>query len=345
MLAEIFRDRGYVTGGFVANLPYTSYESGLTRGFVRYDDYRVAPKQAVMHSWIAHTPLFLGIVKSRSVTDLVETLKHPDLNFEPDDFNERTYARKTAGEVNQEFLDWQAANAERPFFAFLNYFDAHVPYRPSPEFVGRFASPKRVNVGLYDGAIASIDHEVGRLFSELNTRGVLDKTIVIITSDHGEQFGEHGLRLHANSLYLPLLHVPLMVRYPARGTKGTRVDTPVTLRDLASTVIDLANLTGETSIPGSSLARLWDGSEDARPASEIVAEVEDVIRPSPDWPVSYGPMQSAFDDRFHYIRRGDGLEELYDYHADHAETQNLAATSEGQSALIRLRSVADRRKR
>ena len=58
------------------------------------------------------------------------------------------------------------------------------------------------------------------MLDELRRRGVLDHTIVIVTSDHGEQFGEHGLRLHANSLYLPLLHVPLVIRYPARVTQG-----------------------------------------------------------------------------------------------------------------------------
>ena len=81
MLAEMFRSRGHVTGGFVANLPYTSYESGLTRGFVHYDDYRVTPRQAVLHSWIAHTPLFRGIVGSRSINDLVDDVEAPQPGF------------------------------------------------------------------------------------------------------------------------------------------------------------------------------------------------------------------------------------------------------------------------
>jgi arylsulfatase A-like enzyme len=334
MLAEIFRNRGHVTGGFVANLPYTSYESGLTRGFVHYDDYRVTPRQAVLHSWIAQTPLFRGIVGSRSVSDLVTTLRRPSLDFEPDEFNDRTYARRSATAISTAFLDWQAAHGDRPFFAFLNFFDAHIPYRPSPVFWAKFALQKRPNLGLYDGAIASIDYEIGRMLDELRRRGVLDNTIVIVTSDHGEQFGEHGLRLHANSLYLPLLHVPLLMRYPGRLARGSRVDAPVSLRDLAATVIDLAGLSSEVNVPGTSLASL-DGDDGG---SAVLARAGENIRPSPDWPVFHGPMHAIVDRQFHYIRRGDGQEELFAYRTDPAEAQNLAQTPDGQRALGRLRA-------
>jgi arylsulfatase A-like enzyme len=334
MLAEIFRNRGHVTGGFVANFPYTSYESGLTRGFVHYDDYRVTPRQAVLHSWMAHTPLFRGIVGSRSVSDLVTTLRRPSLDFEPDDFNDRTYARRSATDISTAFLDWQAAHSDRPFFAFLNFFDAHIPYRPSPAFGAKFALEKRRNLGLYDGAIATIDYEIGRMLEELRRRGILDHTIVIVTSDHGELFGEHGLRGHANSLYLPLLHVPLVIRYPARVTQGVRVDTPVSLRDLAATVIDLAGLSSELNLPGTSLVRL-DGDDEGSP---VLAEVEGLIRPLPDWPVFYGPMHSIVNRQFHYIRRGDGQEDLFAYRTDPAEAQNLAPTPHGQRELGRLRA-------
>ena len=99
----------------------------------------------------------------------------------------------------------------------------------------KFAVPRPGNKRrLYDGAIASIDQEIGRLLDELRRRGVLDNTIVIVTSDHGEQFGEHGLNGHGNSLYLPLLRVPLVIRYPPRVAGSIRADEPVTLRDLAA---------------------------------------------------------------------------------------------------------------
>ena len=63
--------------------------------------------------------------------------------------------------------------------------------------------------------LAEMDEQLGKLFEELKRRGVMDNTIIIITSDHGEQFGEHSVMGHGNSLYLPVLHVPLLVRFPA----------------------------------------------------------------------------------------------------------------------------------
>ena len=340
MLAELFRDRGYVTGGFVANLPYTSRESGLARGFVHYDDYRVSPRQAVMHAWPAHTPLFRGLANSRRIGDVLDTLRHPSLDFEPDTFNDRTYERKAAGAVNAAFLEWQTAHRDRPFFAFLNYFDAHIVYQAPPEFAARFRLPGRGNVGRYDAAIAYIDHEIGVMLDELRRRGVLDNTIVIITSDHGEQFGEHGLRLHGNSLYLPLLHVPLVIRYPPRVPQGTRVNSPVSLRDLAATVLDLAAVTPAARAPGFSLASQWERTATGR-GSPIMAELDGVIRPTPDWPAFFGPMRSVIDSRFHYIRRGDGVEELYKYREDSAEARDISKEPEGQMELSRLRALAD----
>jgi predicted AlkP superfamily pyrophosphatase or phosphodiesterase len=75
----------------------------------------------------------------------------------------------------------------------------------------------------YDGGIAYEDSIIGSIVERLRARGDLERTILVVTSDHGEQFGEHGLDSHGNSLYLPLLHVPLMVRAPGRAPAGQRV--------------------------------------------------------------------------------------------------------------------------
>jgi arylsulfatase A-like enzyme len=338
-LAEIFRDQGYLTAGFVANLLYTSRESGLARGFLHYEDYKTALRQVPMHSWIAHTPLFQRLIHSRSLTDLLDALRHPVLEFKSDGFNNRTYGTKPAASITTSFLDWQAGQTSHPFFAFLNYFDAHGPYRAPPTIAARFALAENQTLGYYDGAIAFIDQEIGRLFDELRTRGVLDKTIVIVTSDHGEQFGEHGLTEHANSLYLPLLHVPLMIRYPPAVARNVRVARPVTLRDLAATVIDLAGLAPHGQIAGAPFGIRLNGGETGRSASANVAQVERAVRPEPNTPVRFGAMQALIDARFHYIRRGDGLEELYAYTADADETRNLSDTPDGQREMARLRPV------
>jgi arylsulfatase A-like enzyme len=338
MLAEIFLGQGYLTGGFVANLLYTSYESGLTRGFVRYDDFRVSVQQVPFHSWIAHTPIFRQGVLSRSPSAMMRALTRPRLGFEPNSFHNATYERKSADQITDAFLQWQQTAGERPFFAFLNYFDAHQPFQPLPSHARRFDSAGRKAINNYDSQIAYIDSEVGRLLGDLDRRGVLENTIVVITSDHGEQFGEHGLEEHANSLYLPLLHVPLIIRYPAKVPKGMRVAEPVTLRDLAATIMDLAAMAPRT--PGVSWGRLWNGGE-AGQGSIILAELDRTVRPKDTEPSRFGPMKAVFDGEFHYIRRGDGQEELYAYRTDVAEEQNLGKTPEGEAVLMRLRALSD----
>ena len=127
------------------------------------------------------------------------------------------FTRKDAATVNAEFLDWLSGHRARPFFAFLNYFDAHDPYLPAEGTRREFkpAAKSRATYEMlrdwqklkkdelsaadvacarsaYDECIASLDHELGRLFYELRRRDVLRKTVVIVTADHGEQFGEHG---------------------------------------------------------------------------------------------------------------------------------------------------------
>jgi arylsulfatase A-like enzyme len=104
-------------------------------------------------------------------------------------------------------------------------------------------------------------------------------------------------------------------------------------------VIDLADLTREAHVPGLSLATHWDDLGGIRNGSALVAEVERAIRPDAHTPIRFGPMRAILDGQFHYIRRGDGLEELYAYRIDKAETRNLSDTPEGQRELARLRAL------
>ena len=87
--------------------------------------------------------------------------------------------------------------------------------------------------------------------------GFGENTVLIITSDHGEEFGEHGIFDHGNSLYRPSVHVPLLIAFPSRVRAGKRFQEAISLRDLPATVIDLADLETETSFVGNSLARFW----------------------------------------------------------------------------------------
>ncbi len=333
-LAEVMRDRGYNTGGFVGNFYYGGPQFGLDRGFVRYRHKPVTLGGILASGWLGRELL----MKTRTAAG-----NHQDI------------VRNTAADINREFLDWQsAADPSRPFFAFLNYFDAHSPYLP-PEPFDRHFSGERPRYWLkdegaeytaeelsdlteaYDNSIAYLDDQLGRLFDELEARGVLENTLVIVTSDHGEQFGEHRLMYHSNSLYMPLLHVPLIISFPAALPSGVRIEEPVSVRDIAATVADILGI-GDSPLPGRSMAGSWTGD----PAAPVVLSEITMNRRIPDWmPAAYGPMQSLVVGRYHYIRRGDGAEELYDWVADPEELADLAGTETARPELEAFRARLD----
>ncbi len=246
-VAEFLRARGYATAGFIANTSYCAADSGLGRGFTVYRDFmfqELSPfRMAVMVKKSLDGLQAIGDVlgDGLDLTWLKLGVQRIRERFETD--------RKEASVVNREFLDWLAhrPQPERPYFAFLNYFDAHSPYQLSPRRVHRFGSkpieeregqlirdwwtvdkrqvsPQELAFVLdsYDDCVAAIDEQIGRLFDELERRKALDRTWVILVSDHGESFGEHaGVFVHGSSLYQTELHVPLVV-VPLRGSGSSR---------------------------------------------------------------------------------------------------------------------------
>jgi arylsulfatase A-like enzyme len=127
-------------------------------------------------------------------------------------------------------------------------------------------------VALYDGEIAWTDEYLGRIIARLETLGVLDDTIIAVTSDHGTAFFEHGLKGHRNSLFDELIHVPLVIRYPAAIEAGTRVATQTRSIDIGPTLLDLAGLATPGDVHGHSLLPLvWDDPLDRY--SEAVSEL------------------------------------------------------------------------
>ncbi len=334
-LAEVLRDQGYDTGGFVANLMYTTETSGLDRGFLWYQDQPRTPGWSWGTSWLS------GVLVSR--TGLSRWLQ-PE--------------RKTAPYITDEFLTW-VERRDRPFFAFLNYMDAHNDYVSPPAYRRRFGAPLTLppwpdTISLettrpfrdaYDASIAYIDAQLGRLFARLSESGVLDHTVVIIASDHGEMFGEHGLFNHANGLYTPLLHVPLIVLEPDGARAGLRIPDYATLRDLPATILDLAGIDG-AGLPGESLARFWGGSADpARPAvSPLYAELEKYEFTEPGSRSILGDMRTLVRDGFQVILNGDGSIELYDLRRDPGQHDDLSDVPEFRalcdSLLARLEAAA-----
>ena len=332
-IAEVFRDRGYRTGGFAANHLYTSWESGLTRGFDHYEDYLRTPKQMLLSTSLTQTTLFWGLLQGGSIGARLRALGRMNLRTLTMWMSDRKLAAVTV----DQFLEWQDSSGDAPFFAFLNLYDAHLPYDPPAPFDTMF-NQGRAQLDRYDGAIAYADHALGALFDELARRGVLDRTIVVVSSDHGEGFGEHGLSGHGKSLYRTELHVPLLIRYPAQVPGGTRVTTAISLRDLPATLLDLAGQAGQSAnFPGVSLAKLW--RNEATSGSAVVSEVSAGINTAPNEPVSRGAMASVFDATGHYIRNGDGVEEWYAYRTDPGETDDWAKRDAGRDTLAAYRRL------
>jgi arylsulfatase A-like enzyme len=194
-------------------------------------------------------------------------------------------------------------------------------------------------VDAYDGAITYLDGQVDSLLKALGARGALENTIVVVTADHGELFGEHGLIGHGNNLYLPVLHVPLLLIAPGRAPANAQIASVASLRDLPATLLQLAGV-ANPGIPGHSLTGLW--STGAVSASDTLFAAVDynwLIPLFPPSPVLRGPMRTVVLDSLQYIRNGDGLEELYHLGRDSWEVQNLVAAPEYQADLARYRTA------
>ena len=331
-IAEVLREHGYATGGFTANLGATRYESGLAQGFIRYEDLKTTFKEIAQTTTITQSDNILrfwdSVRRGRGVRRAFEIFRSS--TFAPN-WTELTHDLKSAEEVTTSFLDWrQSIGDDRPYFVFLNYFDAHSPYRPPPKYYRMF-SKTPLTLDRYHGGLRYIDDQLRRLFAELDTRGDLRNTIVMITADHGEQFGEHGLRAHGNSLYSQVIRVPLLVFHPPTTPGGVRVMRQVTLRDVASTLLDLAKVPRDSAIEGTSLAALWRDSTAV--ASTVFAELDKSMRPSQDNKNAKGSMKALINDTLHVIRAGDNSVEGYAYRADPEEKTDLAKSSAAGDAF------------
>jgi arylsulfatase A-like enzyme len=196
----------------------------------------------------------------------------------------------------------------------------------------------RPRLDTYDGSIAYLDSQLGYLLRELQRRRLLDNTLVVVTSDHGDEFAEHGLVDHGNSLYRFTLQVPLLVWFPGHVPESRRVSAPVSLRNLAATVMDLLGTSRPPVLPGRSLARFW--TEGGATPDTIVASVRRTRRRPAWYPASRGDLNSIAFDGWRYIRNeGDGAEELYDFDADLLERWNVVGTPEEDRLLPRYRAT------
>jgi arylsulfatase A-like enzyme len=342
-LAQWLAGNGYATAGFVSNTTYTGAETGLARGFSHYEDHDLSPRSILCTTALGQRFFWQGLLQVKKF-----------LGCDLFDLNELYFAyRKDASRINHDLLAWIDRQDKQPFFAFLNYADAHNPYVTPPSFKRHFGvkpeslpdfatlerwfvfdkkklSSRDTQLAFdgYDDCIAYLDEQLGHLFDELDRRGQLENTLVIVTADHGEHFGEHKLYGHASSLYDPEIHVPLLAVLPRGAHAGKSIAAPVSLRDIPATVNDLLGLGRVSPFPGQSLARFWGSSERSK-AEPLLSEVDVPVKAAPNQgrsPVFRGPMKALAYDQEVYIRNGDGIEEVYDLVTDPLQTRNLVGS-------------------
>jgi arylsulfatase A-like enzyme len=253
MLPEILGDAGYQTGCFIAN-GYVSDRFGFRQGWGSYRNY----------------------IRE---------------------------GRRTQGEhVAADVLRWlDARDAEAPFFLYVHTIDPHVPYRPPAEYLALYGDPRyrgpvdfrrdatllenikvgRIRLGeadrahleaLYDGEISYHDVHFDAILDGLERRGLADDTIVVVTSDHGEEFFDHGSVGHGHSLYEELIHVPLFVRLPGLGART--VDGPVGLVDVMPTVLDALGMQVPDEVSGRSLLPRLLAADEPEPPIAIAGVLE-----------------------------------------------------------------------
>jgi arylsulfatase A-like enzyme len=330
-LAEVFRAAGYRTGGFVGSI-LLGEKSGAARGFDTYD------------------------------------------------FPERLRERR-AGRVVKRTVDW-LASVRQPFFLWVHLYDPHMPYTPPPSFVpdgpppwaqelrtiswkgvlaaaerrgGELPSEALARIeALYTAEVEKTDQWVGTLLNELATSGVLDRTVILFSADHGECF-EHGYYFeHYECLYEGAARVPLIVRYPPSVAAQQRRTDVVEHVDLARTLLDIAGISAPASFAGTPLfggpqrsARLAVIEHPSVPVSGLAGprdrarRIQRVAGEPVRWPLIGREQFALRGTRWKYIVTGladEGLadggranEELYDLAADPNERSNVAGD---QPAII-----------
>jgi arylsulfatase A-like enzyme len=274
-----------------------------------------------------------------------------------------------AGELAVDMtLDWlgarsQKADAKRPFFAWIHLFDPHTPHTPPQPFAQGLRpaadmglAPVRAwvpfrppgprafdepvlggNRDLYDGEVAYLDRQVGRLIGFLDSRGMLENTLVVLVADHGESLGEHGILYRHVGLHDTTTHVPLMIRWPGREREGRKIHGLVQTIDLFPTILKAAGLK-PPAVDGTDLRELTGAGKKGRRAvfAEHAGKLGLMVRtPEYQYILSQGNTQFFPDGA-----------SLFDLKADPAEVQNLAGrglpAEEQLSDLLR-RWLADRR--
>jgi len=256
--------------------------------------------------------------------------------------------------VTDQAMEWISEPRDRPMFLFVHYYDVHSDYAALPEFREPFERPydgeidgstldlKEFRYGLrsidardvdhlidlYDAGLRQTDEELERLFAFLRERGELDTSLIVLVSDHGEEFLEHGSVLHGQNQHAEVLRVPLIIRYPPL-LKPMRIASPVSLVDVVPTVLALLGQPPMKGLDGKDLSPLWN-----EPSDETIATFEQrALFTGADHSPTQLPDESKMFNITRSIRKGHfkliydtntGARELFDLRTDPGEKVDVA---------------------
>ena len=238
--------------------------------------------------------------------------------------------QRPANEVVDAALAWLEGEKAKPFFAWVHLYDPHVPYDPPEPYRSQYA--RRGPTGPYDGEIAFMDEQIGRLTEWLAKNGLDRSTVVVCVGDHGEALGSHGEGTHGYFVYDYALHVPFIVSTPFDTLKGKRVPAQVRTADVFPTVLDLVGAPSPLAVQGRSLVPLMfaPGRKDDVPAySEAMAS---------NIQFGWSPLHSLRTPRWKFI--DTTRPELYDLSKDPGEHDNVLEGS--PDVARRMKSELDR---
>ena len=334
-LARILTERGYRTMAVSANPVLGDFD--LLQGF-QVTDRRLPLPAAGVERWCLRRPL-------RALLSLIT----PTLELD-------RYVRRGDEITNSALALLSRVRGDgRPYFLFLNYLDAHMPYLPPPPFDALFGnksakcdldhlrglirplyrgertleSTEREHiVSQYDGGIAYVDHQIGRLMEQLKQWELYDQSLIIITADHGEWLGEKGLLEHSVFLHQEQVHVPLVIKYPGSRTSGI-VEDWVSDVDLMPTILDVLNYPVPPGLQGRSLRRIESLAN--RPVFTEAHHQERLKSWRPDFPMT---QQAVLLGSMKLISSSNGSRELYNLDRDPKEERNLHRAGDPAAAEL-----------
>ncbi len=297
-LAEILKAQGFTTGAVLAAFPLDS-EVNLDQGFETYDDDYQA-------DWSA-----------------AELADRGPLSF--------GFMERKADRVNLAVGRWLEKNSHQRFFLWVHYFDPHQPYNAPPPYDTQFAGAP------YDGEMAFMDENFGKLMAMLEAHDLVENTIIAIVGDHGEGLHEHNEPTHAHFIYDATMRVPLLFAVPGeRFQPGTQVPTQVNTADIAPTLLDLLGLARGAEMQGKTLLPLLENPDLEWSEDGLIENYYNKFN------FGWAPIRGLRTNRFKFIE-APALE-LYDLQADPGELVNIAPAEASRVAELkqRMQQLADR---